>query len=138
MTPLSNLARWVVYQQDYFWFLAIIGWAVLGVFWWRFLRPVAAKPWLPWVAGVGIATAVIELSQLLHPITVLPGVAPWQMWDMAVGIANATLAAGWWWLAWREGSSGRHRILGFFIAAGVTAFAPLRYLHPAIGSWLTA
>lgn len=137
MTPLSNLFRWVVYQQDYFWFLAIIGWTVLGVFWWRFLRPIAAKLWLPWVAGVGIATAAIELSQLLLPITVRPGVAPWQMWDLAVGIANAVLAAGWWLLVWRERSSQRQRALGFFIAAGVTAFAPLRYLYPLAGSWLT-
>lgn len=138
MSFFPELARWLVYQQDYFWFLVALGWGVLGVGWWRFLRSRREKPWLPWAASLGIITAATEVSQLIFPITIQPGVAPWLVWDMTLGIINALFASGLWWLAWREGHSHRRRAIGLCIATGIVIFAPLRGVYPAWGSWLTA
>jgi signal transduction histidine kinase/CheY-like chemotaxis protein len=138
MSPITELARWAMYQQDYFWFLVGVGWASAGLGWWRFFRRTSGSSWLPWASGLGVATAVIELSHLITPVMPQPGVAPWLSWDIAVGITQAALAAGLWWLAWREGHSGWYRWIGYVIATGVVVFAPLRLSHPVAGSWLTA
>ncbi len=132
--------HWLVYQQDYLWFLVALGWSVVAVTWWRLRRRSGsvALPWLPWAAAAGIATAALEVSQLVTPIEVKPGLPPWLAWDLALGCVSALLAAGCWWEAAIRRGSGWRRYAALAIAAAVIVAALVRWPYPAFGTWTIA
>lgn len=130
--------QWLVYQQDYLWFLVALGWGAAAVAWWRFARPQNRFRWVPWAAVAGVLTAGLEISHLITPVELQPGAAPWLAWDLALGCIAAGLAAGLWWTACTNSPYRSQRLIGLAAVALLVAAGPLRYAWPASGSWAIA
>ncbi len=128
----SSPFEWLIYQQDYLWFLTVFGWGVLLVAWLRLGRLQEMPLWLPIAAGASLWIAGLEISQLITPVEQRPFTAPWLRWDLALGGVEAALTAGFWWVcgrtkkwaAWKTGA-----LVLLTVAAAV-----VRYSHPAAGS----
>src|SRR6478609_1873060 len=124
--------QWFVYQQDYLWFLVVFGCAALFFAWKRLARADGALAWLPWAAATGILSAIVELSQLITPVQLVPFAAPWLKWDMALGGAIVPLAGGLWWTVARQRGWSGWKVAPLLLAT--MGLAAGRYYHPFLGS----
>ena len=105
---MSWLHNWIWIQQDYFWFLAGIGWLSVGIIWWQQRRDGELPAWVPWSAAVGVATAVVQILILVTPVVRLVHYQlPSLHGDMCLGALIAVLAAGWWAAGLRAVRGGR-------------------------------
>jgi signal transduction histidine kinase/DNA-binding response OmpR family regulator len=129
---------WLLYEQDYLWFLTIMGWLGLAAAWWRFACGEGRLAWIPWAALAGVLTAGVEISQLVTPVKLTPWVAPWEAWDLALGGVGALLAGGLWWEAAVRGTKGGSRFLRVLPMILVAVLAVWRQAHPEVGSWAIA
>ncbi len=130
--------RWLVYQQDYLWFLVALGWALLLIAWWRLGRPARMFLWVPWAAVAGFLTAALEVSQMVTPVEVQPSIAPWLAWDLALGGCYALAATGCWWVVAAQRKKNRSRLAGLVLASTALLVAVLRYAYPEPGAWVIA
>jgi signal transduction histidine kinase/DNA-binding response OmpR family regulator len=126
---IAEAWQWLVYRQDYLWFLVALGWTVAGLAWWRLGRGERSLDWLPLVAAAACLTAGVEVSKLVIPVKPMPGVAPWLGWDLVLGSGQALLVLG---LATqavrgRPGAGWRGAVFG----AGAAVAAVARHWFPA-------
>jgi signal transduction histidine kinase/CheY-like chemotaxis protein len=124
--------QWLVYQQDYLWFLVALGWATLAGAWWRLGRAEKRLGWLPWAALAAFLTAGLEVSQLITPVVLKPFAAPWLAWGLTLGGIHALLASGLWWSL--AGQEKWPRWKPGLVCALAALAAGLRYSQPIAGS----
>lgn len=83
----------LIRQQDYFWFLAVIGFAVVLVLSLRAQNRIQSWSWLPWFAGGNLVIVFIELVRLSQPLQMDPRIPPSLHLDLWLG---SILAAQVW------------------------------------------
>ncbi|MBI2512034.1 MAG: response regulator [Opitutae bacterium] len=82
-------------EQDYVWFLAAIVWGALWVGWLTLARTEREWRWLPWAAGAGCLSALVELVAMAWPGEARAWVAPRLVWEeVQIGL-TAALLVGW-------------------------------------------
>jgi len=133
---MRPVVEWLTLQQDYLWFLIVLGWATLAVAWWRSARIAGQLPWLPWGALTGILLAGLKLSLSVTRLEIKPFFDPHLPWSLAFGGVPALLACGLvWTFARSRGWAWWISLPAFVLALGA---AGSRFFHPITGSWLLA
>jgi signal transduction histidine kinase/ActR/RegA family two-component response regulator len=124
--------NWVWVQQDYLWFLAGLGWLVVGIQWWQGRKQNELPGWAIWSAGAGVVIAIVEIVMLVTPGRFEPGMPPSLPSDFTVGLVFAVQTAGWW-IAGLRGQRGR-LVLVPLISAILLFAAIWRYERPIEGT----
>jgi signal transduction histidine kinase/DNA-binding response OmpR family regulator len=129
---ITEAWQWLVFRQDYLWFLVALGWTAAGLAWWRLGRGERGLAWLPLAVVAAGLTAGVEVSKLVIPVKPVPGVPPWLAWDIALAAGQALLVSGLAWLAIRgqRGAGWKGAVFGAGAAVAVVA----RYWFPAAGA----
>jgi signal transduction histidine kinase/CheY-like chemotaxis protein len=128
-----TLWNWISFRQDYGWFLVGGGWASVLFIWMTAERRSGRHTWLPWAGAAGMATALLEISQMLVT-TEQQGEDPqWLAWDVALGVSTALLSAGWWLAAGRSWRHPALKALKWVLVAAALILAAGRLRYPVFG-----
>ncbi|MDP1579305.1 MAG: response regulator [Candidatus Didemnitutus sp.] len=123
-------------QQDYFWFLSLLGWGIAATLWWWHPRRATTWIWLPWVAGVGVLGAMIQFGIYNQPFDffhsrLIPGtienykpalIEPHVLGDWLHGGLLAAMGAGWGWRAAVQAGAPRWRWVAVVLAGAAASW----------------